>query len=67
MTKIAIRTQDIIEAWEAFDGDDVSTFFLEWDGYLAGDDEPCGESADGLHQVSDGSCDLCGSKNGESS
>lgn len=55
--------QSIVEAWEAFDGDDVSTFFLAWDRYISGEDTPCPKSSDGIHQVDSGSCDLCGSKN----
>ena len=56
-------TQSIVEAWEAFNGDDVSTFFVAWDMYLSGEDTPCSDSPDGLHQDTYGACDLCGSKN----
>lgn len=52
-----------VEAYEAYDGQDVSSFLHEWEDYLAGTDEPCPGSADGLHQVTSGSCDQCGSKN----
>lgn len=58
-----ITTRDIVEAWEAMTYEDVSYFEDSWDRYLAGEDEPCSEAATGLHQVSNGSCDLCGSKN----
>lgn len=51
------------EAYEAYDGDDVGTFIHTWEDYLAGEDEPCPATDDGLHQVTSGSCDQCGSKN----
>lgn len=52
-----------VEAYEAFDGDDLSVLLHAWEDYFAGEDEPCSGRADGLHQVTDGSCDMCGSKN----
>lgn len=30
---------------------------------LTGQDQPCPQDPSGIHQVTDGSCDLCGSKN----
>lgn len=53
----------LIEAYEAFDGSDPSTFIDAWNDYTAGLDFPCPEHPAGLHQVTDGSCDLCGDKN----
>lgn len=52
-----------VEAYEAYDGDDVGTFIHVWEDYFAGEDEPCPEAADGLHQITAGSCDQCGSRN----
>lgn len=52
-----------VKAYEAFDGDDVGQFTHDWEDYLSGLDEPCPQTADGLHQVTHGSCDQCGSKN----
>lgn len=52
-----------IEAYEAYDGQDLGFFLHIWEGYLAGEDEPCPETDDGLHEVTAGSCDQCGSKN----
>jgi len=63
MSDKAISTSDVVNAWERFDGDNVDTFFWWWDLYLAGKDFPCPESPSGIHQVTDGSCDLCGDKN----
>lgn len=55
----------LIEAWEAFGYDDVSVFIHHWEKYLAGYDFPCPKHPAGIHQVTDGSCDLCGDKNRE--
>lgn len=52
----------LIEAYEAFDGD-LDGFIDAWNDYTAGLDFPCPEHPTGLHQVTDGSCDLCGDKN----
>lgn len=52
-----------VEAYEAYDGDDVSAFIHAWEDYFSGQDEPCPETDDGLHQVTSGSCDQCGAKN----
>lgn len=60
---VTVTTNDILNAYDAFDGEDVGTFTGAWDDYLAGRDTPCPERADGLHQVTEGSCDMCGSKN----
>ena len=57
-----IDGSDLIEAWESLDGD-VDAFISAWASYADGVDSPCPEAGDGLHQVTDGSCDLCGSKN----
>lgn len=56
---------ELIDAWDAFDGDDVSTFIDAWNAYTAGEDFACPQSADGIHWVTDGSCDNCGDKNRE--
>jgi hypothetical protein len=66
-----VWTSDIIDAYEEFDGDDLGAWQEAWDRYLAGTDTPCrsvdGEIyGDGIHQVTDGSCDRCGAKNRES-
>ena len=53
----------MIEAYEAYDGQDVDAFIAAWTEYLTGADSPCPETADGLHEVTEGSCDQCGSKN----
>lgn len=53
----------LLDAWEAFDGDDASTFTETWDSYLRGEDFPCPDCSDGLHRVTSGSCDACGDKN----
>jgi hypothetical protein len=53
----------LIDAYEAFDGHDISVFVDAWNDYTAGLDFPCPEHPAGLHQVTDGSCDLCGDKN----
>ncbi|MEB3022985.1 hypothetical protein [[Mycobacterium] crassicus] len=52
-----------VEAYEAYEGDDVGSFIVAWEGYLAGSDWPCPQSKDGLHRVTEGSCDQCGDKN----
>jgi hypothetical protein len=54
---------DFVEAYESYDGDDVGNFIAQWEQYLAGHDFPCKETPTGLHQVTDGSCDMCGDKN----
>jgi sugar phosphate isomerase/epimerase len=54
---------ELIDAWDAFDGDNVSVFIDAWNAYTAGEDFACPESPDGLHDVSDGSCNGCGDKN----
>lgn len=54
---------EIVDAWEAFDGDDVSHFTHTWDSYIAGTDFPCPGQPDGLHDVTDGSCNGCGDNN----
>ncbi|MFT4284292.1 MAG: hypothetical protein QM598_05600 [Protaetiibacter sp.] len=53
-----------LAAWEAFDGD-VDGFLSAWVSYLTGADNPCPDdpSGAGLHYVTDGSCNYCGSKN----
>lgn len=53
----------LIDAYEAFDGNDVSVFVDAWNDYTVGLDFPCPEHPAGLHQVASGSCDLCGDKN----
>lgn len=53
----------LIDSYEVFDGDDLSVFIDAWNDYTAGIDFPCPETPSGSHQVSDGSCDLCGDKN----
>lgn len=68
----AVAVEELIEAWEAFDADvprssshslDVSVFFEAWGRYLTGRDTPCPNVAHGVHDVTDGSCNNCGSKN----
>lgn len=53
----------LIDAYERFDGADPAVFVDAWNDYTAGLDFPCPEHPAGLHQVTDGSCDLCGDKN----
>lgn len=55
-------TRRLLEAWEART-EDVDTFIHAWADFLAGDDTPCPEAADGLHSITDGSCDLCARRN----
>lgn len=55
-------TRRLLEAWEVRT-EDVDTFIHAWAAFLAGDDIPCPEAADGLHSITDGSCDLCGRRN----
>jgi len=70
-TKPTITTSDVLNAYAAFDGDNVAVFTEAWDKFLAGEDEPCRGGqyndiiGDGLHNVTDGSCDECGAKNRE--
>lgn len=58
------HTSDILNAYDAFEGDDVGTFTAAWDEYLAGTDTPCTAAADGLHYDPEGfgrgACALCG-------
>lgn len=54
-----IYTTDILNAYAAFEGEDVGTFTEAWDGYIAGDAEPC-TSPDGLHGYEAGTCIHCG-------
>ncbi|MDD4865585.1 MAG: hypothetical protein PHQ28_00145 [Mycobacterium sp.] len=54
---------DCIEAYDSYDGDNVDYFIRTWEKILAGEEFPCPATADGLHQVTDGSCDMCGDKN----
>jgi hypothetical protein len=54
---------DFVKAYEAYEGDDVGNFIHQWQQFLAGKDCPCPETPDGLHQVTHGSCDMCGDKN----
>jgi hypothetical protein len=58
-----VCTSDVLNAYDAFQGDDVGDFTFAWDDYLAGRDKPCAWTADGLHDTSAGSCDMCGRKN----
>lgn len=64
---MSITTSDILNAYDAFDGEDVGTFTQAWDEYLAGADEPCTAAADGLHYdpagFGRGACALCGKVN----
>lgn len=53
----------LLEAYEQFSGEDASVFVDSWNDYTAGLDFPCPYSPAGIHQVTDGSCDLCGDKN----
>lgn len=55
---------ELIDAYEAYDGD-LGFFITAWNDYTAGHDFPCPESEDGIHYVTDGSCDGCGDKNRE--
>lgn len=57
-----IYTHQIIDAYDAFDGEDIGEFTEAWDHYIAGKDVPC-ITPDGLHQITAGSCDQCGRKN----
>lgn len=52
----------LIDAYDSFDGD-VAVFVDAWNDYTAGLDFPCPKHPAGIHQVADGSCDLCGDKN----
>lgn len=52
-----------VEAYVSYHDDNMAFFIHEWSNYLAGVDTPCPETDDGLHQVTSGSCDMCGSKN----
>ncbi|AOE43844.1 hypothetical protein SEA_SPEEDDEMON_1530 [Gordonia phage SpeedDemon] len=56
---------DFVEAYEAYDGDNVGTLIHMWERfYLPGIETPCPDlRTGGLHQITDGSCDLCGAKN----
>ncbi|AOS94933.1 MULTISPECIES: hypothetical protein [Mycobacterium avium complex (MAC)] len=54
---------DFVEAYEAYEGNDVGWFIQSWQAILAGRDTRCPETRDGLHQVTHGSCDMCGEKN----
>lgn len=54
-------TLSIIEAYESYAGD-IEHFVYWWNRYLKGDDFPCRESLDGIHQVFDGACNLCGDR-----
>ncbi|WP_154662055.1 hypothetical protein [Acidipropionibacterium acidipropionici] len=56
-------TRRLLEAWDAYAGQDVDAFIRTWAAFLAGDDTPCPEAADGLHSITDGSCDLCARRN----
>lgn len=51
-----------VDAYEAYDGDNVGQFIHLWQEILSGrePDWYCAESADGLHWVTSGSCDECG-------
>lgn len=52
----------LIEAYESHDGD-LDGFIGAWGEYLTGQDKPCPETANGIHRVTDGSCNECGAKN----
>lgn len=54
----AIDLYRFIDAYEAYDGGDLGELIHAWS---TGD--ICQETPTGLHQVSEGSCDMCGSKN----
>lgn len=49
----------LLDAWEGYDSE-FSVFVDAWNDYTAGINFPCPEHPAGLHQVTDGSCDLCG-------
>lgn len=53
---------ELLDAWEAFNGD-VDGFITAWNDYTEGKDFPCPNVAHGVHDVTDGSCNNCGSKN----
>lgn len=53
----------LIDAYDVFTGPDISVFIDAWNNFTAGIDFPCPENPTGLHQVTDGSCNLCGDKN----
>lgn len=56
--------RDFVEAYEAYDGDNLDWFIERWEKILAGEtDFWCRASKDGVHWISDGSCDECGAKN----
>ena len=66
----AVPVLDVIKAYEQWIGGryplwskNFDVFADAWSRYLTGRDVPCPDDPCGLHQVSDGSCDLCGSKN----
>jgi len=52
-----IDPAQLADAFESYDGD-VDGFISAWQ---SGD--RCPETQHGVHQVSDGSCDMCGAKN----
>lgn len=60
---------ELLDAWSEFDSNfeslDVSAFITAWNDYTEGKDFPCPEAKDGLHYVTDGSCNYCGDKNRE--
>lgn len=59
----SITTSQILNAYDDFQGEDVGIFTTIWDVYLRGEMEPCKDAADGIHQITSGSCDICGGKN----
>ena len=56
------RAYEVADAYESYDGD-VDYFVRRWAEFLNHEDEPCPATEDGIHQISDGSCDECGAKN----
>lgn len=50
---------ELIEAYEAFDGD-VDGFISAWDDYITGKDTPCPRDPAGIHDALDGApCPQC--------
>ena len=56
---------ELLEAAEAHGDFHDPEFIDAWNAYTAGEDFPCPNAQNGLHVVTDGSCDLCGDKNRE--
>ena len=59
---LALSVLDLIRAYEEWT-EDLDVFAYHWEKFLTGQDRPCPQNPSGIHQVTDGSCDLCGSKN----